>query len=365
MTATVSVLVALGIEAAVVRICAEQHRGVPGSGRSGEVTASFGAAVDASRAAIGIQQSAAARPERTGALPRIGVAVGEGDDDRPSHALTVARTLAAGALPGQILVDELATLLLAGRDDVELDARSDVTGADGRAIRATVVTWVPLPVRPKLRVIVADDASLVRAGLTRLLAEEGFEVLAEAGDADELVAAVDADPPDLVVTDIRMPPTNTDDGLRAAALIRTRHPRVAVLVLSQHLQVREAARLLEGQPAGVGYLLKERVAAIEDFADTCRRVASGEQVLDAVVADELMRLRRGGDPLEQLTERERDVLALMAQGRSNTAIAAALHVSGKTVETHVGAILAKLELGDNPDEHRRVAAVVRWLEARH
>lgn len=123
-------------------------------------------------------------------------------------------------------------------------------------------------------------------------------------------------------------------------------------------------RSCQPRSENLGYLLKERVAAIEDFAQTCRRVASGEQVLDAVVAEELMRLRRGGDPLEQLTERERDVLGLMAQGRSNTAIAAALHVNANTVETHVGAILAKLDLGDNPDEHRRVAAVVRWLESR-
>lgn len=214
-----------------------------------------------------------------------------------------------------------------------------------------------------ISVVVADDAALIRAGIVRLLDGGGFNVVGEAADFDELLAAVDATVPRLVVTDIRMPPTNTDEGLRAAAAIRSSHPSVAVLVLSQHIEARAAAGLFDARPAGIGYLLKERVSELNEFLAAARTVAGGGSVVDPIVADQLLRRRRDNSTLARLTDRERDVLRLMAQGRANAAIAAALYLSGKTVETHVRSIFDKLDLGDNnPDDHRRVLAVIHWLE---
>jgi DNA-binding NarL/FixJ family response regulator len=177
-----------------------------------------------------------------------------------------------------------------------------------------------------------------------------------------LVAAVDADPPDLVVTDIRMPPTNTDEGLRAAAIIRSRHPDVAVLVLSQHVEARAAAVLLESGSAGIGYLLKERVTELDELLDAARTVAAGGSVIDPIVGEQLMRRRRGDDALARLTGREQDVLRAMAAGKSNAAIASEFNLAAKTVESHVRSIFQKLDLEDNSEEHRRVLAVVRWLQ---
>jgi DNA-binding NarL/FixJ family response regulator len=214
-------------------------------------------------------------------------------------------------------------------------------------------------------VIVADDAALVRSGIVRLLADEGFEVIGEAGDADGLLERVDAEPPDLVVTDIRMPPTHRDEGLRAAAIIRAKHPGVAVLVLSQHVEAGAAADLFDDKSAGIGYLLKERVGDLDEFIDACRAIVVGGRVVDPLVGEQLLERRRGGDGLARLTPRECEVLALMAQGKSNAAIASGLFMSPKTVESHVRSIFTKMDLGDDADEHRRVAAVIRWLQADH
>ena len=219
------------------------------------------------------------------------------------------------------------------------------------------------PVRA-ISVVVADDAALIRAGIVRLLDGGGFRVVAEAAHYDGLMAAVDATVPDLVVTDIRMPPTNTDEGLRAAAAIREAHPSVAVLVLSQHVEARGASGLFDGRRAGIGYLLKERVSELGEFLAAARTVADGGSVVDPIVADQLLRRRRNDSALARLTERERDVLRSMAQGKANAAIATMLHLSGKTVESHVRSIFDKLDLGDNnPDDNRRVLAVIRWLDA--
>jgi len=211
-----------------------------------------------------------------------------------------------------------------------------------------------------IRVVLADDSVLFREGLARVLAENGFVVAGQAGDADGLLAAVEQETPDVVVTDIRMPPTNTSEGLQAAQRIRAGHPGVGVLVLSQYVETLHAVKLLQDAPERVGYLLKDRVGDIAEFTDAVRRVARGGSVIDPEVVAQLLR-RGGGGALEVLTGRERDILALMAQGRSNHAIGGQLFLSPKTVETHVGAIFAKLGLLPAADDHRRVLAVITYL----
>jgi DNA-binding NarL/FixJ family response regulator len=212
-----------------------------------------------------------------------------------------------------------------------------------------------------IRVVLADDSVLFREGLARVLAENGFVVAGQAGDADGLHAAVEQETPDVVVTDIRMPPTNTSEGLLAAQRIRAEHPGVGVLVLSQYVETRQALKLLQNDPRRVGYLLKDRVSEIAEFTDAVRRIARGGSVIDPEVVAQLLRRRGVGSTLELLTGRERDVLALMAQGRSNRAIGERLFLSPKTVETHVGAIFAKLGLLPAADDHRRVLAVITYL----
>ena len=214
---------------------------------------------------------------------------------------------------------------------------------------------------PAIRVVLADDSVLFREGLARVLADNGFVVAGQAGDADGLHAAVERETPDVVVTDIRMPPTNTSEGLVAAQRIRADHPGVGVLVLSQYVETRQAVKLLQNAPQRVGYLLKDRVSEITEFTDAVRRIARGGSVIDPEVVAQL--LRRDDGALAGLTERERDILALMAQGRSNRAICERLHLSPKTVETHVGAIFAKLGLLPAADDHRRVLAVITYLRS--
>lgn len=214
-----------------------------------------------------------------------------------------------------------------------------------------------------MRIVIAEDGVLLRAGLTRLLAEGGDEVVAAVGDADALVAAVERHRPDLAVVDVRMPPTHTDDGLRAALEIRARWPEVGILVLSQYVEERYASDLLAGGTAAVGYLLKERVADVADFQAAVHRVGEGGTALDPEVVAQILARSRRRDPISRLSPRERDVLALMAEGRSNTAIAGALVVSDGAVEKHVSNIFSKLDLAPAPHDHRRVLAVLRWLES--
>jgi DNA-binding NarL/FixJ family response regulator len=215
-----------------------------------------------------------------------------------------------------------------------------------------------------LRVIVADDSVLLREGIVRLLDEQdGFEVVAQAGDAEELLRKVGAHKPDVAVVDIRMPPTNTDDGLRAALEIRSSQPATSVLVLSQYVEEGYALDLVGDSAGGVGYLLKDRVADVERFLDAVRRVADGGSALDPEVVSQLVGRARRDDPLEHVTPREREVLELMAEGRSNHAIAEQLVVTERAVEKHVTSIFGKLNLPPAPEDHRRVLAVLRFLRS--
>jgi DNA-binding NarL/FixJ family response regulator len=221
--------------------------------------------------------------------------------------------------------------------------------------------------------MIAEDSVLLREGITRLLVDAGEDVVAGHGDADSLLAALgDAlagDRPDLVVLDVRMPPTYTDEGVRAALRIREEWPEIGILVLSQYVEERYATELISGDVAGagsvggVGYLLKDRVADVRDFVDALRRVGGGGTVLDPEVVTQLLARARQRDPLDRLTPRERTVLSLMAEGRSNAAIAQSLVVSDGAVEKHVSNIFTKLDLPPAPEDHRRVLAVLRWLES--
>jgi DNA-binding NarL/FixJ family response regulator len=214
-----------------------------------------------------------------------------------------------------------------------------------------------------LRVVIAEDAALFREGLVRLLTERGHRVVAAVADGQALLDAVAADRPDVAVVDIRMPPTHTDEGLRAALELRRDHPGTGVLVFSQYIETRYAARLLEPNAAGVGYLLKDRVADVREFVDALARVAAGGTALDPEVVGQLLGASRNADDLAALTPREREVLALMAEGRSNAGIANALVVSVGVVEKHVASVFGKLRLPPDEGDNRRVLAVLRFLRA--
>ena len=215
-----------------------------------------------------------------------------------------------------------------------------------------------------MRVVVADDAVLLREGVARILIEDGYHVVAAVGTAPDLLRAARSHSPDLVVADIRMPPNHTDDGIVAARQIRGHQPATAILLLSQYVEATAAVDLFQDNPTGLGYLLKDRVLQIEDFLNSVRRVAAGGSAIDpAVVAQLLGRRAAHADPLARLTDRETDVLALMAEGLSNAGIAGRLHVSVRTIETYTGAIFTKLGIHNHAEEHRRVKAVLTYLSS--
>jgi DNA-binding NarL/FixJ family response regulator len=214
-----------------------------------------------------------------------------------------------------------------------------------------------------LRLVIAEDAAIMRDGLTQTLTRRGHEVVAAVGDATALLEAVREHEPDVAIIDVRMPPTHTDEGLRAARSIRAEFPGVGVLVFSQYIEARSAAELLAGSPAGVGYLLKDRVADVSEFVEAISRVAHGGTVLDPEVVRQLLGTSRRSDSLAALTARERQVLALIAEGRSNTAIAEALVITGGVVEKHIASIFAKLGLAPSDSDNRRVIAAIRFLES--
>jgi len=214
-----------------------------------------------------------------------------------------------------------------------------------------------------VRVVVADDSVLLREGIVRILADSGFDVVGQAGDAEDLIRKVSAHKPDVAIVDVRMPPTNTDDGLRAAQKIRADQPDTGVLVLSQYIEEGYALELLSENAEGVGYLLKDRVADVERFTESVRRVGEGGSALDPEVVAQLLGRRRREDPLDELSPREREVLELMAEGRSNNAIAAQMVVTERAVEKHVTSIFGKLKLPPTAEDHRHVLAVLRYLRA--
>jgi DNA-binding NarL/FixJ family response regulator len=213
-----------------------------------------------------------------------------------------------------------------------------------------------------MRVVIAEDSVLLRQGLVHLLTDAGMEVVAAVDDADRLLRVVDEHLPDICVVDIRMPPTHTDEGERAALVIRAQHPEVSVLMLSQYVEERYATDLIASNTSGFGYLLKDRVADVTEFVEAVRRVADGGTALDPEVVSQLLVRSRRADPLAGLTPRETDVIRLMAEGRSNAGIAAELVVSEGAVEKHVSSIFAKLGLPPAEQDHRRVLAVLRWLD---
>lgn len=214
-----------------------------------------------------------------------------------------------------------------------------------------------------MRIVIAEDSVLLQEGLVRFLTEQGHDVVAAVGDATALLAAVDEHRPELAVVDVRMPPTHTDDGLRAALEIRRRWPEVAILVLSQYVEEQYASELLADDRGGLGYLLKDRIADVGEFQAAVERVGAGATVLDPEVVAQILARSRRQDPLARLSPREREVLGLMAEGRSNSAIAAELVVSDGAVEKHVSNIFSKLDLPPAANDHRRVLAVLRWLES--
>ena len=214
-----------------------------------------------------------------------------------------------------------------------------------------------------MRVVIADDNLLVRRGIVGLLGDGGVEVAAEAADADELVQAVDAHMPDVAIVDIRMPPTHTDEGLQAAQAVRARHPEMGIVIVSEHVEVGVATQALAASPERLGYVLKQRITDIDDFVGTLRRVIAGGSALDPQVVSGLLAAQRDDGPLEALTPREREVLALVAEGLSNRAIAARLFVTERTIEAHVKQIFLKLGLNTDPQSHRRVLAVLAHLRS--
>jgi DNA-binding NarL/FixJ family response regulator len=214
-----------------------------------------------------------------------------------------------------------------------------------------------------VRIAIAEDGVLLREGLTRLLGEAGFEVVAQCGDADELLLKVRGNSLDAVIVDIRLPPTHSDEGLRAAIEIRERHPSVGVLVLSQYVELGLAMKLLADSAEGVGYLLKDRISDVDDFVSAVRRVAGGGSAIDPIIVSTLLSRQRSDDPLERLTPRERDVLVLMAEGSSNQGIADKLVITTRAVEKYVSSIFGKLGLPSTGSESRRVLAVLAFLRA--
>jgi serine/threonine-protein kinase len=214
-----------------------------------------------------------------------------------------------------------------------------------------------------MRLVIADDEALLREGLARVLEDSGFDIVGRCGDAEALLRMVEARQPDVAIVDIRMPPGHGDDGLVAAEEIRRRHPDVGVLVLSQYLDSRYAARLLEEVPAGAGYLLKDRVSEVAVVADALRRIADGDCVIDPTIVSRLVARKRARGPLDVLTEREREVLALVAEGRSNGAIGERLFLSRKTVDSYVSQVFTKLDLRESPEQNRRVLAVLTYLRS--
>lgn len=347
------------------------HGGVVAGVRPDGLTATFPSAAAAVEAAIALQQSMSDVATTGGgrAALRVGVHVGdlvpgqlEENGGLGGRPFAVARALCDLAADRSIVMSGTVRELLGPETEFEVAPLDPEAAVGDSASDAWQVAWAPKPQRRSITVVIAEDVAIVRAGVVALLRDEGFDVVGEAADRDGLLAVARAHRPQLVITDVRMPPTQTDEGIVAAATLRNEQPDIAVLVLSQYVEPEAAAMLLANNPTAVGYLLKERVSDLDEFIDACRVVADGGVVIDPLVTDRL--LQSQDRALGRLTGREREVLELMAQGRSNAAITKAIHLSPKTLESHIRSIFTKLDLPEDPDDHRRVAAVVRYLHHR-
>jgi DNA-binding NarL/FixJ family response regulator/class 3 adenylate cyclase len=374
---------------AIVRRAARDRRGFEVDCRGDEFFLAFARTHDAVETAIVIQREHAscAWPGDRLVRVRIGIHTGEPaieDDDYVGIDVHRAARLCSAGHGGQVLLSQ-AALDAVGNAEVkdlgvyELKGLAQVerifqlVGSDLQAdfppLRLDNGDVQVEPVGGKaqkqatLRVALADDAVLLREGIARLLAEAGFEVIGQSGTAEDLLRKVHSYAPDVAVVDIRMPPTQTDEGLRAAKEIRANHPDVGVLVLSQHVEPAYAMELLAESAEGVGYLLKDRVSDVEEFAAAVRRVAEGGSALDPALVTQLVGRRRHKDPIDELTPREREVLELMAEGRSNQAIGERLFITPRAVEKHITSIFGKLRLPPAPEDHRRVLAVLAFLRA--
>lgn len=336
------------------RLVIEQH-----GGRIGMVAglAFFTGGADALEAAVRWQQRNQSAPTTA-----LAIAIAELDraaDASESRAVVELRQLAESGRPGEILATEIVRLLLPEPSSGRWAARS--ADNHGRVPAGYELHWRRSPEQEHLTVVVAEDAAIIRAGIVSLLRDGGMNVVGEAADYDAIMAVGRATRPQLLITDVRLPPGQSDEGLRAAALLRAEQPSLSVLVLSQFVQASAAADLLTGQTSGLGYLLKERVADLDEFLDAARTVARGGTVIDELITAELLGRRMTGDRFEALADRERAVLGLMAQGLSNAAIADRLSLSARTVESHVRSIMTKLDLWEDPAGNRRVQAVIQWL----
>jgi DNA-binding NarL/FixJ family response regulator/class 3 adenylate cyclase len=377
----------------LVRDAVEEHGGHEIDCRGDEFFLAFARPGDAVEAAVEIQRRHAAqrwpgeRPVRVRAGIHTGEPAIEDDDYVGIDVHHVARLCSAGH-GGQVLLSSAA---LAALEDVEVKdlGEHELKGLPSTERIFQLVRrdgendFPPLRVHKglaadaqaepvggaaqneprKLRVAIADDSVLLREGIVRLLTEAGFEVVGQSGTAEDLLLKVRSYAPDVAIVDIRMPPTQTDEGLRAAQEIRVKHPQVGVLVLSQHVEPAYAMELLAESAEGVGYLLKDRVSDIDEFAAAVRRVAEGGSALDPALVTQLVGRQRKSDPIDQLTPREREVLELMAEGRSNQAIGERLFITPRAVEKHITNIFGKLRLPPAPEDHRRVLAVLAFLRS--
>ncbi len=346
--------------------------------RGDEGLSVFDSARDAIRAATALQERFVTEAVKDADMPLlvgIGIDVGEAvpvEGGYRGGALNLAARLCSMAGPGEILASTITTHLAGPLDGIEYEDRGE-TRLKGMKDTVPVMRVAPkddpisrlaaAKTSNAMRVIVADDSLLLREGVVRVLKDGGFNVIAQAGDGEELVAAVARDVPDIVVTDIRMPPSYTDEGLVATHKIRERFPEVGVLLLSQYVETEFAVELVSAGAARLGYLLKDRVANVQEFTDSVRRVGKGGSVIDPEVVSRLVERPRVASPVDDLSSREREVLSMMAEGRSNAGIAEELSLSSKSVEGHVRNIFGKLGLVDAPDDHRRVLAVLSYLKA--
>jgi DNA-binding NarL/FixJ family response regulator/class 3 adenylate cyclase len=363
----------------IVREAARAHGGELIELRGDEALAVFDSPRAAIHAALELQSRFVDEALEGSELPLlvgIGLDAGEAvavEDGFRGGALNLAARLCSMARPGEILASREVVHLARAVDGVVYVERGEarvkgltepvpvirvMPASDDPAERLIRAKAAPAPA---MRVMLADDSILLREGVARLLTDAGFVVMAQAGDAEGLLEAMAADPPDVAIIDIRMPPTHTDEGLRAAHQIRSEHPEVGVLVLSQYVETDYAMELVSEGAAGLGYLLKDRVGNIQEFTDAVRRVAAGGSVIDPEVVSRLVGRARKASPIDALSDREKEVLALMAEGRSNQAISERMFLSPKTVEGHVRNIFTKLDLMDTPDDHRRVLAVLTYL----